>query len=346
MLLPTSGKPLGTLVQIMVLLNPAKLRRGILLGCSGLSVMLLTALAGCSSAGSDPNEKFLVVFAAASLTEAFGDMADAFVTDHPGVTVILNFAGSQRLRTQLEHGAGADVFASADHIQMDRLMASGLLLGQPVPFTTNRLVVIVPRSNAPLNVVEDQSALVTSHLAPGTPGETSSLPRPEGTNYAPGPVLTLEDMANEGVKLVVALPEVPAGSYARAVIANIGADPASRPEYAERVLANVVSMEPNTRSVAQKVALGEADAGIVYWSDAQVERLAGRVRVLPIPERSNVVAGYPVARLRGSAEPELAGEFIRFLRSTQGQDILREHGFGAIYAGQGPPAGGARQNNG
>ena len=288
----------------------------------------------------------LVVFAAASLAEAFGEIADAFERDHTGVTVNLNFAGSQRLRTQLEHGARADVFASADHIQMDRLMASGLLLGQPVPFTTNRLVVIVPESNASPNGAEDKSVLVASHLATGTPGETPSLARPEGRNYAPGPVLTLEDMAKKGVKLVMALPEVPAGTYARAVIANIGADPASGPEYAEQVLANVVSLEPNVRSVAQKVALGEADAGIVYWSDAQVERLAGRVRVLPIPERSNVVAGYPVARLRGSAEPELATTFIHFLGSPQGQGILLKHGFGAIDAGQGPPPGGARRNNG
>ena len=287
-----------------------------------------------------------MVFAAASLAEAFGEMADAFERDHPGVTVDLNFAGSQRLRTQLEHGAGADVFASADHIQMDRLMASGLLLGQPAPFTTNRLVVIVPKSNAPLYVEEDKSVPVTGHLAPRTPGESPSLARPEGRDYVPGLVLKLEDMAKEGVKLVVALPEVPAGTYALAVIANIGADPTSGPEYVERVLANVVSMEPNVRSVAQKVALGEADAGIVYWSDAQVERLAGRIKILAIPERSNVVAGYPVARLRGSAEPELAEAFIYYLLSPQGQDILFEHGFGPIDAGQVPPAGGAGRNNG
>lgn len=164
---------------------------------------------------------------------------------------------------------------------------------------------------------------------------------PEGADYAPGPVLTLADLAQDGVKLVVAHPGVPAGTYTRTVIANIGADPASGPKYAELVLANVVSMEPSVRSVAQKVALGEADAGIVYWSDAQVEGMAGRVRVLPIPERSNVVAAYPVARLRDSAEPELAEAFIDFLRSPQGQNILLDHGFGPIDAGQVPQAGGA-----
>ena len=319
--------------QINLMLNLAKLRPVILLGCFCLFVTLLTALAGCSSGGSDPKGKILVVFAAASLAEAFDEMANAFRMDRPGVTVIINFAGSQRLRTQLEHGATADVFASADHVQMDRLMASGLLLGQPVPFTTNRLVVIVPKSKDSLDGVGDKSV---------PPGETAYLDAPKSTEYAEGAVLTLEDLAKEEIKLVVALPEVPAGTYAQAVIANIGADPASAPEYAERVLANVVSMEPNVRSVTQKVALGEADAGIVYWSDAQVEHLAGRIRVLPIPEGSNVVASYPVARLQGMAEPELAREFIQFLLSPQGQSILIEHGFGTIDAGQGTPGGGGQ----
>ena len=311
-----------------------------------MSVMLLSALVGCSSGGSDSNQKLLLVFAAASLAEAFGEMADAFERDHPGVTVSINFAGSQRLRSQLEHGASADVFASADHIQMDRLMESGLVLGQPVPFTTNRLVAIIPTSMASPNVVEDTVVPATSQDATGAPGETPSLAGPHDIDYAPGPVLTLEDMARDGVKLIVALPEVPAGTYARAVIANIGADLGSGPEYAERVLSNVVSLEPNVRSVAQKVALGEADAGIVYWSDAQLERLAGRVELLPIPERSNVVAVYPAARLRGSAEPELAGAFIHFLLSPPGQKILLEHGFGSIDADPGLSAGSAKGNNG
>ena len=313
------------------MLNLEKLKRVILLGCFCLFVMLLTALAGCSSEGSDAKGKILVVFAAASLAEAFDEMANAFRKDHPGVTVIINFAGSQRLRTQLEHGARADVFASADHVQMDRMIESGLLLGQPVPFTTNRLVVIVPRSKDPLDGVGDMTL---------TPVGTPNLDGPEATELAAGAVLTLEDLAKDGVKLVVALPEVPAGTYARAVIANLGAEPDSGPEYAARVLANVVSMEPNVRSVTQKVAMGEADAGIVYWSDARVEQLAGKVRVLSIPDGTNVVAGYPVALLQASAEPKLAGEFIQFLLSPQGQNILIEHGFGAVDAGQGPPSGG------
>ena len=295
-------------------LNPTMIRRVILLGPPVLGLMLLMALAGCSSGGSDSQEKTLVVFAAASLVEAFREMSGTFKKDHPEVTIILNFAGSQRLRTQLEHGASADVFASADNVQMDRLMESGLLLGQPVIFTTNRMVVIVPES--------------------------------EATDSRPSPVMILEDMATDGVKLVVALPEVPAGFYARTVIENIGADPASEPKYAERVLANIVSMEPNVRSVAQKVALGEADAGIVYWSDAQVSGVAARVRVLPIPDQVNVAASYPVARLRNSAEPELAEAFIDLLRSPQGQNILLQHGFGAMDSGQSPPVIGGRRDSG
>ena len=295
-------------------LNTLMIRRVLVFGPPVLGLMLLMALAGCSSGGSDSQGKTLVVFAAASLVEAFGEMSGDFKKDHPEVTIILNFAGSQRLRTQLEHGARADVFASADDLQMDRLMETGLLLGQPVTFTTNRMVVIVPVSEAADNPTS--------------------------------PVMTLKDMAADGVKLVVALPEVPAGFYARTVIENIGADPASEPKYAERVLSNIVSMEPNVRSVAQKVALGEADAGIVYWSDAQVEGVAGRVRLLPIPDQANVAASYPVARLRNSAEPELAEAFIDLLRSPQGQNILLKHGFGAMDSGQSPPVNGGRRDSG
>ncbi|PKB82340.1 MAG: molybdate ABC transporter substrate-binding protein [SAR202 cluster bacterium Io17-Chloro-G9] len=291
-----------------------------ILACLLPGVMLLGALAGCSETGAGPKERSLVVFAAASLSDAFVEISGAFEKDNPGVKISLNFAGSQRLRTQLEHGNRADVFASADYVQMDWLLASELLQGQPVPFATNRMAVIVPKS-------------------------TSSAASIDGVVPSTGPVMSLADLAQEGVKLVLALPEVPAGAYARSVIETLGADLASGPKYSQRVLANVVSMEPNVRSVAQKVALGEADSGIVYWSDAQVEQLAGRVMILPIPEGSNVVATYPAARLRNSAEPELAAAFIEFLRSSQGQNILLERGFGAADAGQSSSEGG-RSNNG
>ena len=82
----------------------------------------------------------------------------------------------------------------------------------------------------------------------------------------------------KGVKLAIAQEEVPAGRYAREVIQQLAADSSLGPEYADRFLANVVTDEPNVRNVLQKVALGEVDAGFVYYSDA---RVAPDVSVIP-----------------------------------------------------------------
>ncbi|MCI0794204.1 MAG: molybdate ABC transporter substrate-binding protein, partial [Chloroflexi bacterium] len=113
----------------------------------GLSAAaLLLWLLACGGA-AEPANRELMVFAAASLSNLFPQVATAFQQQHPGVSVKFNFAGSQRLRTQLEHGARADVFASADQDQMELAMESGLLSGEPVPFASNRMVVIVPQGD-------------------------------------------------------------------------------------------------------------------------------------------------------------------------------------------------------
>ena len=275
----------------------------------------MIAVVGCSSTGS------LTVFAASSLTEAFAELATAFEEWHPSVSVTFNFAGSQQLRTQLEHGAKADVFASADPEQMEAAMAAGLLLDQPTNFASNRLVVIVPLQEA-LDERADEA------------------------------VQNLRDLAQRGIKLVLALPEVPVGGYTRIILEKMGADPEFGPEYVERVLANVVSQEINVRHVARKVDLGEADAGIVYQTDVMAASLSRRVRVIPIPERFGVVASYPIARLKEAKRPELAEAFVQFIRSEQGQRILQKHHFGpavpsslssrSTRAGQPPLPWGAR----
>ena len=91
---------------------------------------LAVLMASCGGDG----DATLRVFAASSLTEAFTDVARAFEAENPGVRVRLDFGGSQRLRTQLEFGAKADIFASADHLQMDRAVAAGLTSGPAVDF--------------------------------------------------------------------------------------------------------------------------------------------------------------------------------------------------------------------
>ena len=141
-----------------------------------------------------------------------------------------------------------------------------------------------------------------------------------------GPMVeSVADLSREGVKLAAAHEEVPAGRYAREVIRRLAADPALGPGYDVRVMANVVTEETNVRNVLQKVALGEVDAGFVYFSDAQV---ATDVSVIHIPDGASVAAVYTIAVLDGSRMPGAAADLIDFVMSGPGQEILRKHGFG------------------
>ena len=254
----------------------------------------ISCIPPASGAGAGPMATgSLTVFAAASLSEAFAEIAAEFELENPGVSVALNLAGSQRLRTQLEHGARGDVFASADQRQMDLAQKGDVVDGEPVVFATNRLAVIVPKGKSSRRVTD------------------------------------VYDLGDEGIKLAIALPDVPAGKYAREMISSLeNVENASDRQLATRIMANVVTLEPNVKGVATKVALGEVDAGVVYVTDVLTNYIQDRVRVIPIPGRSNVVAVYPIAVLRESRSPLLAGEFIRFVLSSKGQSILGSHGFG------------------
>ena len=96
---------------------------------------------------AEPAPSAITVFAAASLTEAFGEIGRTLERRHPGMTVQFNFAGSQQLALQMEQGAPADVFASADQRWMDYATDKGLIEGEAPVFARNRLVVIVPKTN-------------------------------------------------------------------------------------------------------------------------------------------------------------------------------------------------------
>jgi molybdate transport system substrate-binding protein len=188
----------------------------------------VAALFLCLLAGGVRAEDPLRVLAASSLTEAFGEIAGAFVKAHPGPTVEISFAGSQVLRTQIEQGAPADVFASADLAQADALRQAGAITRYDV-FARNTLVVAVPAKDAKVQDVRD--------------------------------------LAKPGLKIVLAGPAVPAGLYALQVLARLSASGQYGDDFRSRVQANIVSEEPNVRLVLSKVALGEADAGFVYPTD-------------------------------------------------------------------------------
>jgi molybdate transport system substrate-binding protein len=239
-----------------------------------------------------PQSRTLTVFAAASLTDAFTEIGQNYEAAHPGVTVALNFAGSQTLRTQLEQGAIADIFASANQAQMDTLVGDDLVSADASQiFVTNRLLVILPASN-------------------------------------PANVQLLEDLARPGIKLILAAEEVPAGKYARQILSNLDGDPALSPDFSARVLANVVSNETDARQVVAKVQLGEGDAGIVYVSDAVA---APDLLTLSIPDEYNVVAQYPIAVLASAPEAELAAAFVDYVLSAEGQAVLQKWGFTPLH---------------
>ena len=100
-------------------------------------------------------------------------------------------------------------------------------------------------------------------------------------------------------------------------------------DFPARVLANLVSEEPNVRQALAKVFLGEADAAIVYLTDV-TPNVAARLKQIPIPERFNVVARYPIGVVKGSAQAPAAEQFIAYLRSPVGRAILAKHGFNEV----------------
>ncbi|MFN8452777.1 MAG: molybdate ABC transporter substrate-binding protein, partial [Anaerolineae bacterium] len=234
----------------------------------------------------------LTVFAASSLTDAFNEIATTFEADHAGVDVVYNFGGSSTLATQLADGAPADVFASANNTQMNVARDAERISGSPRTFVKNRLVLIVPADN-------------------------------------PAGIASLRDLSNPGVKLVVASPGVPVRDYTDAMLEKLAASPAYGEEYRSAVLANVVSEEENVRQVSAKVALGEADAGIVYRSDVTPD-IADAVLALPIPDAVNTLATYPIAVTDNPADAALAQAFVDYVLSDAGQDVLVKWGFTSI----------------
>jgi molybdate transport system substrate-binding protein len=228
----------------------------------------------------------LTVYAAASLTEAFTEIGKAFETAHPGVTVVFNFGGSQNLRTQIEQGAPADLFASANINEMETLAAENLVeISAPKVFLSNKMVVILPKEN-------------------------------------PAGIVSLEDLSKPGLKLVLAAEEVPAGRYAHQILDNLNAEFGG--DYRSRVLANLVSNEDNIRQAVTKVQLGEADASIVYVSDAVA---VPDLQKIEIPADVNVIAEYPIASLSRSENSDLADAFIAYVLSPAGQATLKKWGF-------------------
>ncbi|NVB42615.1 molybdate ABC transporter substrate-binding protein [Pseudenhygromyxa sp. WMMC2535] len=228
----------------------------------------------------------LRVFAASSLTEAFEDLAEGFEAANPEVDVQLSFAGSQALRLQIEQGATAEVFASANATHMQALVDAGLVEGAAT-FASNELVVIVP-----------------IEAAPGTQA------------------ITTFDALDDAERVVIGAPEVPVGAYTRTLLDR--AEAALGEDFVAKIRSHVVSEESNVRLVRAKVELGEADAAVVYRTDAAA---SDTVRTIAIPGELGVRAGYEIGVVAGSPQATQARAFVAYVRSTRGRALLEARGF-------------------
>lgn len=243
-------------------------------GSSADSSSRATSTSGSPSTAAATGK--IIVFAAASLQKSFTDIGAQFKIANPGASADFSFAGSSDLVTQLTQGAPADVFASADTKNMDKVARAGLLAGDPVNFASNTLTIAV---------------------APGNPKKISSF----------------QDLTRPGLDVVVCAPQVPCGTATQKV------------EQATGVQLKPVSEESSVSDVLNKVTTGQADAGLVYISDAI--GAGGKVTAVPFPEAAGAVNTYPIAVLKGSTNPALARKFVDIVTGAAGQTILSQAGF-------------------
>jgi molybdate transport system substrate-binding protein len=248
------------------------------------ALVVLPLLAGCGTRDTAHDAAELTVFAASSLTAAFTErIGPALEAEHEGVTVVFNFAASDTLAGQIQSEGTADVFASASGTWMDAVQDDPGVTGR-VDFVTNRLVIITPTEN-------------------------------------PAGIASIEDLADDGVQLVLAAEGVPVGDYAREALANAG--------IADEAEANLVSNEEDNASVVAKITAGEGDAGIVY--ESHISAAAGNdVAAVEIPDDVNIIATYPIAVVAGAPNTDLASEFVAFVTGPDGQATLEEYGFGPV----------------
>jgi molybdate transport system substrate-binding protein len=212
------------------------------------------------------------VLAAASLTKVFPEIEPA---------AKYSFGGSGALQMQIESGAPADVFAAASPKQPDALYAKGLV-GKPVQFASNRLVLVTPAAN-------------------------------------PAHITSVSDITRPGVKLVICNATVPCGDYARTAFTNLGITAAATK--------NVVSETTDVTQVLADVALGQADAGFVYITDADAAQ--GKVHVIALPAQAKPATKDFIAVVKASHNRAAAEAFIAKVLSSEGQAKLRADGFGS-----------------
>jgi molybdate transport system substrate-binding protein len=249
-------------------------------------------LGGCqpvaaSRPGPSSATSSLTIDGAASLKGALDDLKAAYEASHPGTRLTISTDSSAALRTQIEQGAPADVFLSADVANPKKLVDEGLADGPLVNFAGNALTIVVPLDN-------------------------------------PAKISTPVDLARAGVKIVAAGTDVPITTYAEQAVGLLARLAGYPVDFGARYAANVVSREDNVKAVVAKVELGEGDAGIVYVTDAKAST---RVTTVEIPPAANVRATYAGIVVRSSKNLLAAHQFLEWVAGADAQRVLGTFGF-------------------
>jgi len=268
----------------------------------------MIAIAACSNGGASPASSTpvsaaptaatsaapsaapaaLTIYGAASLQGVLAKVKTAYETANPGTTLTISTDSSATLETQIEQGAPADVFLSADTTNPKKLVDKGLAEGSAILFAGNKLTIIVPTAN------------------------------PAGVK---GPA----DLAKSGVKVIAAGDAVPITKYAAQLFANLAKQAGYPADFAARYTANIASKEDNVKAIVAKIELGEGDAGIVYVTDAKASTKVTIVDV--VPDTANVPATYAGVVVKASKNAAAAQAFLTWFAGPDGQAILGTFGF-------------------
>ena len=277
-------------------------------GAVALVSVLLVVLAACSNGGASPTASTalsaapsmatsaaapsatpaaLTIYGAASLKGVLDKVKAAYETANAGTALTISTDSSATLETQIEQGAPADVFLSADTTNPKKLVDKGLAAGAAVTFAGNKLTVIVPTTN-------------------------------------PAGIKTPADLAKAGVKDIAAGDAVPITKYATQLVASLAKEAGYPADFAAKYTANIASKEDNVKAIVAKIELGEGDAGIVYVTDAKAST---KVTTVDVPATANVPATYAGVVVKASRNAAAAQAFLTWFAGPDGQAILSTFGF-------------------
>lgn len=257
-------------------------------GGAGATPTPAPATQAATPAPATPAPVSLTIFGAASLKGVLDQAKAKYETANPGTTLTISTDSASALETQIEQGAPADVFLSADTKNPQALLDKGFASGSLVVFAGNKLTIVVPTDN-------------------------------------PGKVGSPLDLAKAKLKVIAAGDDVPITKYATMLVANLAALPGAPMDFAAAYATNIVSKEDNVKAVIAKIELGEGDAAIVYVTDA---KSSTKVTTVPIdPDSANVPATYSGVVVKASANGDAAKAFLDWFAAAEGQAVLASFGF-------------------